>query len=88
MSGFLIRSFKSRTRSACGAKNYITAHTHFSIRKMNKDNKISNARFVQPADLRAPTTVVKIMRVAKQKAETSPLFIYVKNFLFFFEKKY
>lgn len=55
---------------------------------MNKYNKISNARFVQPADLRSPTTVVKITRIAKQKAEVNPLFIYVKNFLFFFEKKY
>lgn len=83
MSGFLIRSFKTRTRNACGAKNYTTAHTHFSIRKMNKDNKISDARFVQPADRRAPTPVVKITRIAKQKAEANTLFIYVKIFLFF-----
>lgn len=68
------------------AKNYITAHTHFSIRKMNKDNKIWNARFVQPADRRSPTPVVKIMRVAKQKAEANPLFIYIENFLFFLKK--
>ena len=68
------------------AKNYITAHIHFSIRKMNKDNKISNARFVQPADLRAPTLTVKITRIAKQKAEANPLFVYIENFLFFLKK--
>ena len=55
---------------------------------MNKDNKIWNARFVQPADHRSPTPVVKIMRVAKQKAETNPLFVYVEKFSIFFEKKY
>ena len=53
---------------------------------MNKDNKISNARFVQPADLRSPTDTVKIARVAKQEAETNPLFIYIENFLFFLKK--
>ena len=53
---------------------------------MNKDNKILNARFVQPADLRAPTPVVKITRVAKQKAEANPFFIYVEIFLFFLKK--
>lgn len=53
---------------------------------MNKDNKISNARFVQPADLRSPTTVVKITRIAKQKAEVNTLFIYIENFLFFLKK--
>lgn len=53
---------------------------------MNKDNKISNARFVQPADRRSPTPVVKITRIAKQKAEANTLFIYIENFLFFLKK--
>ena len=53
---------------------------------MNKDNKILDARFVQPADRRSPTHVVKIMRVAKQKAEVNPLFVYVEKFSIFFEK--
>ena len=53
---------------------------------MNKDNKIWNARFVQPADRRSPTPVVKITRVAKQKAEANPLFVYVENFSIFLKK--
>ena len=53
---------------------------------MNKNNKIWNARFVQSADRRVPTPVVKITRVAKQKAEANTLFIYIENFLFFLKK--
>ena len=55
---------------------------------MNKDNKIWDARFVQPADRRSPTLAVKITRIAKQKAEANTLFIYVEIFSIFFEKKY
>ena len=53
---------------------------------MNKDNKIWNARFVQPADRRSLTLAVKITRIAKQKAEANTLFVYIENFLFFLKK--
>ena len=82
MSGFLIRSLSPRTRSACGAKNYTTAHMYFSIRKMNKDNKIWDARFVQVANpLRGKNNAG-----SQAKSGSQPAFYLRRKFSIFLKK--